>query len=31
VYRYRLYEYFVFMDDEWQAERLRIGFDLDNV
>jgi hypothetical protein len=31
VYRYRLYEYFVLMDGEWQAERLRIGFDLDNV
>lgn len=31
MYRYRLYEYFVVMDQEWQAERLRIGFDLDNV
>lgn len=31
AYRYRLYEYFVLMDQEWQAERLRIGFDLDNV
>lgn len=31
AYRYRLYEYFVVMDREWQAERLRIGFDLDNV
>lgn len=31
AYRYRLYEYFVLMDGEWQAERLRIGFDLDNV
>lgn len=29
-YRYGLYEYFVLMDPEWQAERLRIGFDLDN-
>jgi hypothetical protein len=29
-YRYGLYEYFVLMDQEWQAERLRIGFDLDN-
>jgi len=31
LYRYRLYEYFVVMNEEWQAERLRIGFDLDNV
>lgn len=30
TYRYGLYEYFVLMDQEWQAERLRIGFDLDN-
>jgi hypothetical protein len=30
MYRYGLYEYFVLMDQEWQAERLRLGFDLDN-
>jgi hypothetical protein len=31
TYRYRLFEYFVLMDEEWHARRLRIGYDLDNV
>jgi hypothetical protein len=29
-YRYRLFGYFLLMDEEWHALRLRIGFDLDN-
>lgn len=31
AYRYQLFEYFLLMDAEWQARRLRIGYDLDNV
>lgn len=31
AYRYELFEYFLLMDAEWQARRLRIGYDLDNV
>ena len=30
AYKYRLFEYFLLMDEEWHARRLRIGFDLDN-
>ena len=30
-YQYDLFEYFVVMDEEWHAERLRIGYDLVNV
>lgn len=30
VYKYRLFGYFLLMDEEWHARRLRIGFDLDN-
>ncbi len=30
AYRYRLFGYFLLMDEEWQALRLRIGFDPDN-
>lgn len=30
-YDYRLYEYFLLMDAEWQAHRLEIGFDLEDV
>jgi hypothetical protein len=30
-YDYRLFEYFILMDEQWQARRLRLGFDLDNV
>ncbi len=30
LYKYRLFEYFLLMDEEWHAQRLRIGFDLDN-
>lgn len=30
-YKYDLFEYFVVMDEEWHARRLRIGYDLDNV
>jgi hypothetical protein len=29
-YDYRLFEYFVVMDEEWHARRLRIGFDLED-
>lgn len=29
-YQYRLFGYFLLMDEEWHARRLRIGFDLDN-
>ncbi|UCC29860.1 MAG: hypothetical protein JSU86_16845 [Phycisphaerales bacterium] len=29
-YQYRLFGYFLLMDEEWHAQRLRIGFDLDN-
>ena len=29
-YRYALFGYFLLMDEEWHARRLRIGFDLDN-
>jgi hypothetical protein len=29
-YKYRLFGYFLLMDEEWQQRRLRIGFDLDN-
>lgn len=31
VFGYELFEYFLLMDERWQARRLRIGFDLDNV
>jgi hypothetical protein len=31
AYKYRLFEYFLLMDEEWHARRLRIGFDLDDV
>jgi hypothetical protein len=30
-YKYDLFEYFVVMDEEWHAERLKIGYDLVNV
>lgn len=30
AYRYALFGYFLLMDEEWHARRLRIGFDLDN-
>jgi hypothetical protein len=30
-YGYQLFEYFMLMDEQWQARRLRLGFDLDNV
>jgi hypothetical protein len=30
AYQYRLFGYFLLLDDEWQALRLRLGFDLDN-
>lgn len=30
-YRYDLFEYFLLMDAQWQARRLRLGYDLDNV
>ena len=30
-YDYRLFGYFLLMDEEWHARRLRIGFDLENV
>jgi hypothetical protein len=30
-YKYDLFEYFLVMDEEWHAERLRIGYDLVNV
>jgi len=30
AYAYRLFGYFLLMDDEWHALRLRLGFDLDN-
>jgi hypothetical protein len=29
-YHYRSFGYFLLMDEEWHARRLRIGFDLDN-
>jgi hypothetical protein len=29
-YKYRLFGYFLLMDEEWHALRLRIGFDLEN-
>jgi hypothetical protein len=31
VYKYQLYEYFLLMDEEWHARRLRIGYDLENI
>ncbi|MCL4498799.1 MAG: hypothetical protein M1335_00945 [Chloroflexi bacterium] len=31
TYNYKLFGYFLLMDEEWHARRLRIGFDLDNV
>lgn len=31
AYKYKLFGYFLLMDEEWHALRLRIGFDLDNV
>jgi hypothetical protein len=31
AYKYKLFGYFLLMDEEWHARRLRIGFDLDNV
>ncbi len=30
AYRYKLFGYFLLMDEEWHVRRLRIGFDLDN-
>lgn len=30
AYRYKLFGYFLLMDEEWHARRLRIGFDPDN-
>jgi len=30
-YDYRLFGYFLLMDEEWHSRRLRIGFDLENV
>jgi len=30
-YKYKLFGYFLLMDEEWHALRLRMGFDLDNV
>ena len=30
AYKYRLFGYFLLMDEEWHARRLRIGFDLAN-
>ena len=30
AYKYRLFGYFLLMDEEWHARRLRIGFDLEN-
>jgi hypothetical protein len=29
-YKYKLFGYFLLMDEEWHQRRLRIGFDLDN-
>ena len=31
LYKYKLFGYFLLMDEEWHARRLRIGFDLDDV
>lgn len=31
AYKYRIFGYFLLMDEEWHAQRLQIGFDLDNV
>jgi hypothetical protein len=31
VYKYELYEYFLLMDEEWQARRIHIGYDLENI
>ena len=31
VYKYELYEYFIVMDEEWQARRIHIGYDLENI
>lgn len=31
AYKYKLFGYFLLMDEEWHQIRLRIGFDLDNV
>ena len=31
AYKYKLFGYFLLMDEEWHARRLRIGFDLDDV
>jgi len=30
-YDYRLFGYFLLMDEEWHSRRLRIGFDLENI
>lgn len=30
-YGYQLFEYFLLMDEQWHARRLRMGFDLENV
>jgi hypothetical protein len=30
-YNYRVFGYFLLMDEEWQSRRLEIGFDLYNV
>jgi hypothetical protein len=30
AYKYKLFGYFLLMDEEWHQIRLRIGFDLDN-
>lgn len=30
AYKYKLFGYFLLMDEEWHTRRLRIGFDLDN-
>ena len=29
-YKYKLFGYFLLMDEEWHQRRLRIGFDLSN-
>jgi hypothetical protein len=29
-YKYRVFGYFLFMDEDWHKRRLKIGFDLDN-
>jgi len=30
-YKYRVFGYFLLMDDDWHKRRLKIGFDLDNI